>query len=414
MRKLPRHQTNDYTPAMARARRDQVHEATGARLTHTASYSFAPDVFRGNVENFAGVAQIPLGFAGPLRVDGVHANGDFYVPLATTEGTLVASYNRGMRLTREAGGVRTTVIDDAMQRAPIFVFRDARAALAFGRWVESNFAAIKAAAEETTRHGKLRNVEQYALGKMRWLRFNFITGDAAGQNMVTKATRHACMWIRRQDIEGLEHFSLSSNLCTDKKHSAMNNLHTRGKRVVAEITLPAALIKNIMHTTGAALHRQRTFSTLASLLAGAVNNGSHSANGIAAMFIACGQDAANIAESSAGFVYGELLDNGDYYFSITIPSLIVATCGGGTGLPTQKECLEVLGCYGANRVNKLAEIVAATVLCGELSLSAAIVSDQWVSSHDQYGRNPPKDRTDRARRVEEVLDETETENVYVS
>jgi hydroxymethylglutaryl-CoA reductase (NADPH) len=389
MRKLPRDRVNDYSPEMTRARRDHIYHATGAKLSHSGTFSSSPDAFRGNVENLTGVAQVPLGFAGPLLVDGIHAQGEFYVPLATTEGTLVASYNRGMRLTREAGGIRTTVIDDAMQRAPVFVFHDARGALAFGRWVEDHFDEIKAAAEETTRHGKLRNIEQYALGKMRWLRFNFTTGDAAGQNLVNKATRHACMWMLRQGVEDLEHFALTSNLCTDKKHSTMNNLHTRGKRVVAEVTLPAALIKDVMHTTGAALHKHRTISTFASILAGSVNNGSHSANAIAAMFIACGQDVATVAESSAGFVYGELLGDGDYYFSITIPSLVVATCGGGTGLPTQKECLEVLGCFGPDRVNKLAEIVGATVLCGELSLTAAIVSDQWVSAHDRYGRNPP-------------------------
>lgn len=389
MSKIPRDLVDDYTPRMARARQDHVFDKTGVPLEHISRFSAWPGVFRGNVEHFTGVAQVPLGFAGPLCVDGVDARGDFYVPLATTEGTLVASYNRGMRLTREAGGIRTTVIDDAMQRAPLFVFRDARAALEFGRWVEENFATIKAVAEETTSIGKLRNIEQYAIGKMRWLRFNFTTGDAAGQNMVNKATRHACMWIKQQEPKDLEHFALVGGFCTDKKHSAVNNLHTRGKRVVAEITLPSAIIEQVMHTTGAAIHRHRTMTTVASLVAGSINNGSHSANAIAAMFIACGQDVANVAESSAAFIYGDLRENGDYYFSITIPSLIVATCGGGTGLPTQRECLETLGCYGPGRVNKLAEIVAATALCGELSLTAAIVSDQWVSSHDKLGRNRP-------------------------
>ena len=169
----------------------------------------------------------------------------------------------------------------------------------------------------------------------------------------------------------------------------LNNLHTRGKRVVAEITLPARLIEEVMHTTGKALFAQRQLSNLGSLLAGAVSNGAHYANGITAMFIACGQDVANVAEASAGFSHAELHDNGDYYFSITIPSLIVATCGGGTGLPTQRECLEVLGCYGQDKVRKFAEIVAATVLCGELSLGSAIVADQWVSSHEALGRNRP-------------------------
>lgn len=389
MKKLPRDPANDYTRDMAAARRAAVTAATGADLAHTGSYSIDPALLPGNIEGFAGVAQIPLGFAGPLRVQGEHAQGEFYVPMATSEGTLVASYSRGMRLTREAGGVRTTVIDDAMQRAPVFVFEDARQARDFGHWVEANFAQIKGAAETTTRSGKLRNIEQYALGKMRWLRFCFTTGDAAGQNMVSKATREACLWMLAQKPAGLEHFALAANLDTDKKHSQVNSLHTRGKRVVAEITLPARLIAEVMHTTGEALFRQRQLSNMGALLAGAVNNGAHFANGITALFIACGQDVANVAESSAGFVHGELRPNGDYYFSATIPALVVATYGGGTGLPTQRECLNVLGCYGQGGVMKFAEIVAATVLCGELSLAAAIVSDQWVSSHDRLGRNRP-------------------------
>lgn len=389
MKKLPRDNNNDYTREMASARRAVVSEETGADLTHTGSYSIDPAVLPGNIESFAGVVQVPMGFAGPLLVEGEHAKGEFYVPMATSEGTLLASYNRGMRLTREAGGVRTTVIDDSMQRAPIFVFEDARHARDFGQWVTANFDDIKAAAEATTRSGRLTHVEQYAMGKMRWLRFCYTTGDAAGQNMVSKATREGCMWILAQKPAGLEHFSLAANFDTDKKHSHVNSLHTRGKRVVAEITLPAAMLRDVMHTSGEALFKQRQLSNMGAMMAGSVNNGAHFANGITAMFMACGQDVANVAESSAGFVHGELKENGDYYFSVTIPALIVATYGGGTGLPTQKECLEVMGCYGGGKVNKLAEIVAATVLCGELSLSSAIVSDQWVSSHDKLGRNRP-------------------------
>ncbi len=387
MKKLPRDKNNDYSREMAAARRDTAKAETGASFEHVAAYSFDPAVLPGNIENFIGVAQVPIGLAGPIWVDGEHAQGEFYVPMATTEGTLVASYSRGMRLCHEAGGIKTTVIDDAMQRAPLFVFADARAARDFGAWVTENFTAIKAKAEETTSSGQLRNIEQYALGKMRWLRFNYTTGDAAGQNMVSKATRHACLWMMDNGIAGLEHFTLAAQLDTDKKHSALNNLHTRGKRVVAEITLPERMVREVMHTTGAAIHQQRQLSNMGALLSGSINNGSHFANGITALFIACGQDVANVAESSAGFAYGELRDNGDYYFSVTIPSLIVATYGGGTALPTQQECLAVLGCSGKGKAKKFAEIVAATVLCGELSLAAAIVSDQWVSSHDQYGRN---------------------------
>lgn len=386
-KKIPRNPEHDYSADMASRRREFISEKTGATLTHTAQASFDPSVLPGNIENFSGVAQVPLGFAGPLTVHGEHAMGDFYIPMATTEGTLVASYNRGMRIASAAGGITATVIDDCMQRAPLFVFENARSARQFGLWVEEHFFAIKAKAEETTKSGRLRDIQQFTQGKMRWLRFNFTTGDAAGQNMVSKATRHACQWILEQKPEGLEHFTLAANFDTDKKHSVVNALHSRGKRVVAEVTLPAKMVEDVLHTSSKAMHYQRQLSNMGAMLAGSVNNGSHFANGITALFIACGQDVANVAESSAGMVYTELKDNGDYYFSVTIPALIVATYGGGTGLPTQRECLEVLGCYGAGKVNKLAEIIAAVVLCGELSLGAAIVSDEWVSSHDQYGRN---------------------------
>lgn len=232
---------------MAATRRQFVKEKTGAEMNHVGTFSIEPDTLPGNIEHFTGVAQVPIGLAGPLIIEGVDAHGEFYVPMATTEGTLVASYNRGMRLTAESGGVKTTVIDDAMQRAPVFVFEDARAALAFGKWVTDNFELIKAKAEETTSVGKLRDIEQYAVSKMRWLRFNFTCGDAAGQNMVSKATRHACQWMQAQHIAGLEHFALSGNLDTDKKHSFVNSLHTRGKRVVAEATIPADLMLSLIH-----------------------------------------------------------------------------------------------------------------------------------------------------------------------
>ena len=206
--------------------------------------------------------------------------------------------------------------------------------------------------------------------------------------MVGKATKAACDWIMSV-YEGIERYQLEGSLATDKKTSWVNTLHTRGKKVIAEATIPAAALKEIMHVTVEEIFRARLTSQLGGYLSGVNNNGAHSANGITAMFVACGQDAANVAESSAAAVYGEITPGGDYYYSITIPSLIVATYGGGTGLPTQRECLEMLDCYGKDRVKKFADIVAATVLCGELSLGTAVIADEWVSSHEQFGRNRP-------------------------
>jgi hydroxymethylglutaryl-CoA reductase (NADPH) len=385
---VPRDRENDYSREAAEQRREFVEERTGASLEHVSSYSFDPEVLTGNVEQFVGVAQVPIGLAGPLLVDGEHAQGEFYVPMATAEGTLVASYNRGMRLLYEAGGVKTTIMDDRMQRAPAFLFESAREARTFGEWLRENFEDIKKAAETTTKSGKLIEIEQYTAGRMVYTRFDYTTGDAAGQNLTGKATAAACAWIAGQRPE-IDHFFLESNFATDKKSSQVNMLHTRGKRIVAEATIPNELFKSIMRSDSALMYRARQVSNLGGFMSGVNNNGAHSANGITAMFIATGQDAANVAESSAAFVYAELRDNGDYYYSVTIPSLIVATYGGGTGLATQRECLEMLGCYGKGNVRKFAEIVAATVLCGELSLGSAIVAEEWVESHDLYGRNRP-------------------------
>ncbi|MCB0953138.1 MAG: hydroxymethylglutaryl-CoA reductase [Microthrixaceae bacterium] len=383
---VPRDRANDYTNEQATARRRFAGERTGADLTHVASYSFDPTVLPGNIENFIGVAQVPIGLAGPLRVHGEHASGDYYIPLATTEGTLVASYNRGMRLLSEAGGVRATVVDDRMQRAPVFMFDNALQARKFGVWLTEHHDEIAAAAESTTSIGRLIEIEQYAVGPLRYLRFDYTTGDAAGQNMVGRATWAACEWIRANHPDS-PRYVLSGAIDTDKKHSQMNVMRTRGKRVVAEAILPAALLEQTMGVTPSQLFRMRQVSQAGGTLAGTANNGAHAANGLAALFIATGQDVANVAESHAAMVYSQLRDNGDYYWSITLPALIVATVGGGTGLPTQRECLELLDCVGPGKAHALAEICAAVVLAGEVSLSSAVLAGDWVTSHERMGRN---------------------------
>ncbi len=304
----PRDATDDYTPQAAAERRRFLEQRTGASLENVSAFSFDPHVAVGNVEQFVGVAQVPIGLAGPLRVNGEHAQGDFYVPMATAEGTLVASYNRGMRLLHETGGVTTTVVNDHMQRA---------------------FAEVKAAAEATTSTGRLQEIERYAAGRILYTRFNCTTGDAAGQNLTGKATQAACRWIlaRRPEVE---QFFLESNFATDKKSSQVNMLRTRGKKVIAEATIPDELFRRVMRSDSGLMYRARQVSNLGGFMSGVNNNGAHSANGITAMFIATGQDVANAAESSA-----------------------------------------------------------ATVLCVELSLGSAIVTEEWVDAHDLYGRNRP-------------------------
>ncbi len=384
--RVPRDPGGDYTEELAGARRAFVEERSGVTLRHVGHYSVEPATLAGNIENFMGVAQVPIGLAGPLLINGEHAQGEFFIPLATTEGTLVASYNRGMRLLTESGGVRTTVLDESMQRSPVFVFDGALEARHFGEWVRDHLDDIRARAEATTSVGKLHEIRHYGVGPLRYLRFNYTTGDAAGQNMCGKATLAACEWIKEQ-YPGNPDFILSGNVDTDKKHSQINMIATRGRRVVAEAVVKKNLLKSLMGVDSETLFWARQISNAGAFLVGAANNGAHAANGLTAIYIATGQDAANVSESHAGVVYTQLLPNGDYYWSITLPALIVATYGGGTGLATQRECLEVLGCYGKGQVKKFAEICAAVVLAGETSLSSAIIAGDWVSSHDRYGRN---------------------------
>jgi hydroxymethylglutaryl-CoA reductase (NADPH) len=385
--RIPRDSTDDYSPDIIKERQAFVEEFSGKKLEHLPHYSFDPHITKGNIEHFVGVAQIPIGFAGPIHINGEHAQGEFIVPLATTEGTLVASYNRGMKVINLSGGARCTVVGDAMQRAPVFVFNNALEGREFLKWVNDHIDNIRTEAEATSSVAKLQYIDPYLSNKFVFLRFNYSTGDAAGQNMVGRATFAACSWILDQYPEPIQHFYLESNFATDKKASQVNIMRTRGKRVTAEATIKRDVLNHVMRVEPSSLHRHSQVANVGAFLSGANNNGCHSPNAITAMFIATGQDVANVAESSAGVVYTELTNDGDLYISITIPSLIIATYGGGTGLATQRECLEIMGCYGRGKVNKLAEIIAGVVLAGELSLAAAISSSDWVSSHEQYGRN---------------------------
>jgi len=383
---IPRNRENDYSREEAARRCEFIREKTGANLQTVSSYSIDPAVTRGNIENFIGAIQVPVGVAGPMRVIGEHARGDFYVPLATTEGTLVASYSRGMRAISESGGVKTTVVKHSMQRAPVFQFEDAMQAREFAGWLDSHLDEIRQVAEATTRSGKLIEIEKYPIANMLYTRFCYTTGDAAGQNMTGKATFVACEWI--QNNHSLKpQYILSGAIDTDKKHSAMNMIQTRGKRVIAEFTLKKEVANKLLRVDPKVLYRYRQIAAVGALQSGAVYSGAHSANGIAALFIATGQDEANVAESHAGITYGQLLDNGDYYWSVTLPAIICATYGGGTGLPAQRECLEMLDCYGTGKADKFAELVAAVVLAGDVSLTSAVLSGDWVTSHETHGRN---------------------------
>lgn len=389
---IPRDPDDDYSAAIIGERQRFIEEITGAELEHTKQFSFDPQEMAGNIENMFGVVQVPIGVAGPLLINGEHAKGEFYVPMATVEGTMLASYNRGMKVIRESGGVMTTVVGQAMQRAPCFVFRNSRDARDFEQWLIENFTQIKAVAESTTSVGKLDEIEHYCAHNFVYTRFDYSTGDAAGQNMTSKATFFACEWIR-ENYPALKNYLLSGNFDTEKRTSSVNLLKNRGKRVTAEITVPREVLERNLRITPEAMHYGQGITTIASFLTNSSNNAAHPANGLAALYLATGQDIANIGESNQCTVYNRVTREGDYHFSITLPALIVASYGGGTNLPTQRECLKIMDCHGQGKALKLAEIAAALVVAGELSLGAATKVDkktrqnEWVNAHERLGRN---------------------------
>ncbi|WPP49114.1 hydroxymethylglutaryl-CoA reductase [Catalinimonas niigatensis] len=384
---VPRSGEDDYSDRIIQERIAFTEAYTGRKVTSLKRHALNPKQIKGNCENFIGAAQIPLGLAGPIRINGEWAQGEFLVPLATSEGTLVASYNRGIKIVNLCGGVTTTVSEDLMQRAPVFVFDNARQARSFSEWIDIHFTEIQQKAGASSQYAHLVRIESYLSNTFAFLRFNFRTGDAAGQNMVTKATYEACLWIIENCPVKSAHFYLESNMATDKKPSFINSLQGRGKRVTAEIIFKKEILERELRVSANQLGYHQAVANIGALLAGSNNNGLHSVNAITALFIATGQDVATVAESSACLTHVEVLPNGDLSTSLTLPSLVVGTFGGGTGLPTQRECLEMMDCYGEGKAKKLAEIIAGVVLAGEISLAAAISSADWVSSHEAMGRN---------------------------
>jgi len=377
-----------YAQPYVQRRRQWLEQKTGCRLTHIGAYSIPSDEMRGNIENPVGAAQMPLGVAGPLLIKGTNAQGVFYVPLATTEGALVRSYERGMVALTRAGGVTTRVYTDENRVSPVFLFESIERAHEFAITLPGQFEAIRAEAESTTRHGKLQRIECHAVGREVIVNFCYFTGDAHGMNMIVKATDHACKWI--MDHCDALHYYVFSGFSSEKRASGSLLAGGKGKKVAAGALLPREIVKSYLHVTPEDLLKMRQHTMLGHLQANAIGYNGQFANSLAAIFIACGQDVANIVNSAVGITNFELDQDGDLYASVTLPSLTVATVGGGTALGTSRECLEILGCAGSGKAGKFAEIICAALLAGELSMGAAIASGEFVAAHETYGRNRPK------------------------
>ena len=313
------------------------------------------------------------------------ARGDYYVPLATTEAALVASYSRGSHLLTEAGGCTAALLNEGVSRAPGFAFRNLREAGVFTLWATEHFEDFRKVAEATTRFGKLSNLRVTVDGNYVFLNFEYVTADACGQNMVTLATAAVCEYIEQQCPIRPRHYFLEANLSGDKKASAQSFLLVRGRKVSAEATLSAELIRKLLRTTPEHLVNFWRMSAMGGVLSGTMGLQGHYANGLAALYLACGQDVACVAESAVGVTRFEVLEDGSLYASVTLPNIMVGTVGGGTGLPSQKACLEVLGLYGPGKAQALAEVCAGLCLAGELSIMGAFCSGDFSRAHKLLG-----------------------------
>ena len=385
---VPRLEQQGYAADDIESRRRWLAGRTGAALAHVGAFTLPGEQMRGNVENPIGAAQVPLGVAGPLLVHGEHAEGTFYIPLATTEGALVRSYERGMTALTRAGGATVRLYTDENRVTPVFVCADVAAAAELARALPGRLAEIRAAAESTTRHGKLLRLEVRPIGREVMVHFCFATGDAHGMNMIVKAADAACRSILAQG--GALRYYIFSGLESEKRASGSLFAGGKGKKVIAGARLPPRVVRAYLHTTPEGMAEVWRHTVLGHLQGGTLGYNGHYANGLTALFIACGQDVANVANSAVGVTCFEVTPEGDLYASVTLPALTVATVGGGTGLGTARECLEVLGCAGSGHAPKLAEIAAATLLAGELSMGAAIASGELVAAHESYGRNRPE------------------------
>ncbi|MDE2797008.1 MAG: hydroxymethylglutaryl-CoA reductase [Gemmatimonadota bacterium] len=345
-----------------------------------------------NIENFIGTVKLPVGLAGPLRMRGLFARGDYYVPLATTEAALVASYTRGAQAITQAGGCTAAAIWEGVTRAPVFAFDSLVDVGKFIMWAAQQVQTFRDIAASTTRHGELIRTRFDMEGNHVYLIFEYTTGDASGQNMVTIATDAVCRFILDQTPVQPVYWFIEGNLSGDKKASHLSFQNVRGRKVTAEATLSSGILERHLKTSASRMLDFYRVSAIGGVMSGNIGLQGHYSNGMAALYIACGQDAACVAESAVGVTRFEAAEEGGLYASVTLPNLILGTVGGGTGLPSQNACLDILKLSGAGNAPALAEVCAALVLAGELSISAALASGHFTRAHQILARGVPEKR----------------------
>lgn len=380
--------SNSYTKAGFQERTSSLSKRLNKKFNFITKSDVINDhlQLKGHIENYIGMAQIPIGLGGPLLINGAFARGEFYVPLATTEGALVASYNRGMKACFLSGGITSACLTELVQRSPLFKFENIHTVARFIVWVNKNMDEFKDIVNKVSRYAKLLDVKTNLEGNCTILTFEYSTGDASGQNMVTICTAAICKYILANFPIKPKEWYIECNYSGDKKATALSFTNVRGKKVTSEIILKKDVIENVLKSKAEKIYSYWRASTLAAIQTGALGAQNHIANGLTALFIACGQDVACIAESSVGLTRMEIVNDGDLYVCLTLPSLVVGSIGGGTCLPTQKECLEMMDCYGENRAKKFAEICASLALAGEISIASAHSAGHFTSAHQKLGR----------------------------
>lgn len=383
----------EYSEVARQQRLAFLRKRSGLALDGVERCSYEPETLKNNIESLVGSVEVPLAVVGPVRVRGAYVDDTVYVPCATTEGALVASLNRGATALTRAGGVTAWAISQRVLRAPYFEFFDLVAAQRFCQWVGDNEAEIREQALKPSSHAELVSLEPTPIGRCVHLTFAYRSGDASGQNMVTACTWTACNWIREalavsKDMP-LAGFAIEAGLSGDKRVTGQTFTRGRGTRVTAECTLPAEVVRDVLKVEPSALDRYFRLISASEAAAGSVGCCLNIANSIAAVFVATGQDIACVHESSIGVFYLELQGDDSIYASITLPCLVVGTVGGGTGVPQQRECLELMGCAGSGKAMRFAECIAAYCMGLELSTMAAMASDQFAQAHERMGRNRP-------------------------
>jgi len=343
------------------------------------------DAYDGNIENMIGTVKVPVGVVGPMRVNGLHAAGDYYVPLATTEATLVASYGRGAHVITRVGGASAAMVSEGMIRSPGFSFASIMDAGIFAIWAVDHFDDLRAAAEATTRHGKLIEAAPQIEGDHVYLLCRYTTGDAAGQNMVTIATEALCHWVCEQSPIKPAYWFVEANFSGDKKASALGFLNGRGRTATATVEIDRETVRRCLQTTPERMHDYWRMSAIGGVMSGTIGIQGHYANGLAALFIATGQDAACVAEAAVGVTRMELRED-RLFVAVTMPNLTIGTVGGGTKLPSQSAGLRLMGLAGAGKAAAFAEVATVLCLAGEISIIAALSAGQFTRAHQSLAR----------------------------